>query len=230
MLSLKLVDFFFLVSNGQNILFTPANPTFPNLSANQTLNFTSAPVTGLIGRIAFISDNGTVNLSVMNADTTSEINLVDTDPGGCSSDESAPSWSPDGSRIAFSRCETTFSDLFTIRPDSTGLTRITNQPLFDLFPSWSPNGTKITYTYGECSGTDVLVPEIFATDLTGNTTKLTNNGILDAILGLVSKRFQDCLFKGQHSQLQLCRSGFHGPVHNELHRRKRGPDYEYEPG
>jgi len=62
-------------------------------------------------------------------------------------------WSPDGSRIAFSSPEFgvrkgVSSNIFTIRPDGTGLVRLTNSRggvLNNGFDSWSPDGRKIAF-------------------------------------------------------------------------------------
>jgi Tol biopolymer transport system component len=49
-----------------------------------------------------------------------------------------PAWSPDGSVIGFSSDVGTGYDVFTIRPDGTGLRNLTNSPLDDSFGSWGP--------------------------------------------------------------------------------------------
>lgn len=69
-----------------------------------------------------------------------------------------PAWSPDGETIAFSRGTTTScplpascgDELYTIRIDGTGLTRLTDHPGFDYQPDWSPDGSKIAFTRREC--------------------------------------------------------------------------------
>ena len=62
-----------------------------------------------------------------------------------------PTWSPDGAMIAFAS-----KDLWTIRTDGTGLTKITDLPEgeFAFDPSWSPDGTRILFSIGgwETSG------------------------------------------------------------------------------
>jgi TolB protein len=65
-----------------------------------------------------------------------------------SSFDGTPAWSPDGSRIVFTRAtfgerseDATF-DLFTVAPDGTGLKKIVPG---GGDPSWSPDGTRIAY-------------------------------------------------------------------------------------
>jgi photosystem II stability/assembly factor-like uncharacterized protein len=156
--------------------FTPPTAAINNLISNQTVNFTSGPVTGLIGKLAFVTLAG---LNVMNADTTGETTLTPLSLQ-CSSDESQPSWSPDGSTIAFADCNGVDNNIYLIKADGTGRTQITNDPTGEIFPSWAPDGNQITYTYGECSGTDHVVPDVFAISPAGtNRTNLTNTGIVD---------------------------------------------------
>ncbi|MBA2702609.1 MAG: SBBP repeat-containing protein [Blastocatellia bacterium] len=157
--------------------FTPQNPTLNNLSSNQTLNFLATPVTGLIGKIAFSRVTlNTDGISVMNADGTGEVVLTN------SFDEN-PAWSPDGSKIAFAREPAgVAADIYTMNADSSGVTRVTNAPLQDLFPSWSPDGAQFTFTYGECSGADFTAPDVFVMDSNGaNRTNLTNTPPVDGI-------------------------------------------------
>jgi TolB protein len=55
--------------------------------------------------------------------------------------EWTPAWAPDGGSIAYCRSADDFSpcDLFTIAPDGTGLTRLTDSAHRDEFdPSWQP--------------------------------------------------------------------------------------------
>jgi Tol biopolymer transport system component len=70
--------------------------------------------------------------------------------GGESSDyEGEPDWSPDGRLIAFVRhCgsgETSEDDeIYVIRPDGTGLRRVTSGPADDS-PSWAPDGRRLAF-------------------------------------------------------------------------------------
>jgi Tol biopolymer transport system component len=66
---------------------------------------------------------------------------------GDPADDRQPSWSPDGSKILFSRQVSVFyHNLFTIRPDGTGLQPLANFPDdTDLSATWSPTGSMIAF-------------------------------------------------------------------------------------
>lgn len=71
---------------------------------------------------------------------TGETNLTNT-----SDYESMPAWSPDGTSIAFIRTPVNVSgvaDLYTMNPDGSGQTLLTNNA---SFPDWSPDGQKILF-------------------------------------------------------------------------------------
>ena len=76
---------------------------------------------------------------------------------------SAPSWSPDGSRIAFAKSDGERVGLYTIKADGTDLERVTTivgwswlSPWIEWMPqvAWSPDGSSILYT---CGGAACLV-------------------------------------------------------------------------
>ena len=56
-----------------------------------------------------------------------------------------PSWSPDGSKIAYSTSRYGGFEIFTMNADGSNPQRLTNNPYLDLYPSWSPDGSKIAY-------------------------------------------------------------------------------------
>lgn len=82
-------------------------------------------------------------LYVMHADGTGRMQLTDNDY-----EERAPSWSPDGARIAFS-CRidggTTDFEICVMNADGTGFSRLTDNAVGDLTVSWSPDGTTLLF-------------------------------------------------------------------------------------
>jgi Tol biopolymer transport system component len=103
---------------------------------------------------------------IMNADGSGQTRLTDN-----SVFDKDPSWSPDGTKIAFSSTRTSLSnsDIWVMNADGSGQTRLTDTTVFDNNPSWSPDGTKIAF-----DGDFPL--DIFVVNADGsNVTRLTDN-------------------------------------------------------
>jgi TolB protein len=69
--------------------------------------------------------------------------------------DSAPAWSPDGSRIAFeSNADVGAAnpegdmEIWTMNADGTGATQLTHNAAHDEGPAWSPDGRLLAYTSG----------------------------------------------------------------------------------
>jgi Tol biopolymer transport system component len=89
-----------------------------------------------------------------------------------------PVWSPDGKKIAFSSASIGSPgeyDLYTIRPDGTGLNKLADRPedVVDVNADWSPDGSRIVYTSVRGPNSYVYVMNA---DGTGRTS-LTNTGV-----------------------------------------------------
>ena len=66
-----------------------------------------------------------------------------------SESDNLPGWSPDGSRIVFTRRQTDGNyDVFTIKPDGSDLRRLTNLPANDGHAVWSTDGKHILWNSG----------------------------------------------------------------------------------
>jgi Tol biopolymer transport system component len=89
-------------------------------------------------------------------------------------------WSPDGSRLSFNscnmdRCADQSSDVYTVKPDGTDLTRLTEVRSDELYrTAWSPDGTKIIWG-SERSPQGVWIANADGTD----QHQLTGAGIYD---------------------------------------------------
>ncbi len=60
-------------------------------------------------------------------------------------------WSPNGGWIVFRNENGAGSDLFRVRPDGTGLQRLTNDALDNRQPDWSNDSTRIVFIKGQVS-------------------------------------------------------------------------------
>lgn len=109
---------------------TPAIATAPEVSSN--------------GLIAFSAH---YQLYIMNADG-SDLRLLTN--GASSVVNQDPAFSPDGSRLAFSRYEQGKGhSISVINVDGSGLQHILNSPVSLGEPTWSPDGSKIAFIRGQ---------------------------------------------------------------------------------
>ena len=60
-----------------------------------------------------------------------------------------PAWSPDGRKLAFISDRTGVEQVWTMRPDGSSTTQLTDRPVdHGELPDWSPDGRRIAYTEG----------------------------------------------------------------------------------
>jgi TolB protein len=59
-----------------------------------------------------------------------------------------PAFSPDGSRVAFTRGGPASSDLYLVDSDGAGLAQLTDFDGFENSPTWSADGTRIAFVWG----------------------------------------------------------------------------------
>ena len=95
-----------------------------------------------------------------------------------------PVWSPRGDRIVFSRLADDDFDIYAMRPDGNGVTRLTTSPGNDSHPAWSADGDHILFSssrYGfkdEAPMADIPQPygELFIMNADGSEQRaLTDN-------------------------------------------------------
>ena len=86
-----------------------------------------------------------------------------------------PSWSPDGTKIAFSSKRDGNWEIYVMDANGQNQVNLTNNPASDQNPSWSPGGTKIAFSSKRDGNW-----EIYVMDASGqNQVNLTNNPAKD---------------------------------------------------
>lgn len=87
-----------------------------------------------------------VDTDVMVLDlATMEVTNLTANNGGADFRDEAPSWSADGTRIAFHSNRLGDFDIFTMAADGSGLSRLTSDARSDGFPSYSKDGLHIGF-------------------------------------------------------------------------------------
>ena len=134
--------------------------------------------------------------------TTAEIFVVNVDGSGApvqlthnTSEERAPAWSPDGSKIVFMcRYGGTDFEICAINPDGSGLVQVTNNTVQELSIRWSVDGHKVLVQQAEGSGGRNQLFKI-NTDGTGET-QMTNTVGINVFPTPGWLRVHDCKLEG----------------------------------
>jgi Tol biopolymer transport system component len=91
----------------------------------------------------------------------------------------APAWSPDGTKIAFvstrddpnpASCNPCNTEIYVMDADGGNPTRLTNDPAADGSPAWSPDATKITFDSTRTGGGDIYTMNADGTNVVRLTT------------------------------------------------------------
>lgn len=83
-------------------------------------------------------------------------------------------------KIAFAGNATGNYEIYSINPDGTGLTNLTNNPASDVLPAWSPDGTKIAFSSRFRPGDTSREIYVMNADGSGQQ-RLTNNAAFDSV-------------------------------------------------
>jgi Tol biopolymer transport system component/imidazolonepropionase-like amidohydrolase len=91
-----------------------------------------------------------------------------------SMDARQPSWSPDGTHIAFQAYRTSTWQIWTIKSDGTDLRAVTSGPYDDREPAWSPDGQRIAFSSDRSGSYDVWMLTLSTGVITQVTTDPSN--------------------------------------------------------
>jgi len=72
-------------------------------------------------------------------------------------DARQPSWSPDGTRIAFQAYRDSTWQIWTVNADGKELKPVTSSPYDDREPAWSPDGTRLAFSSDRGGSYDIWV-------------------------------------------------------------------------
>ena len=110
---------------------------------------------------------GQVGLFIAAADGSDERPLL-----GLSEIDYDPVWSPDGASIVFTSDREGSADLFRVKPDGTGLERLTDNPAYDDQAAFSPDGQQLVFVTTRNGGT----ADLWTMDLQTRRAKALTSG------------------------------------------------------
>jgi Tol biopolymer transport system component len=135
------------------------------------------------GRILFVSErSGTIQIFVMNADGSAQVQLTSDSLGALD-----PNWSPDGTTFVYSSIRGITDPLFLRgyyaivvknADGSGGRTLVNLDDTFEPAPAWSPDGSKIAFFYDQSnSGGQIFLINADGTGMRQFTTSGANIGV-----------------------------------------------------
>jgi TolB protein len=191
--------------DGQYIAFVSDHAsTFPTLQLMNAADGSGRHTVSMPGfqaedvdSMAWSPDGSELAMTVFNEPGPSQIALLPLDsanrkPGWMLTSMTGgaidPSWSPDGTWLAFAGRDNGAIEIQVVQPDGSGLTKLTNDGLLARSPVWSPDGAHIAYLSNKTGYYEIYEIDV-AKDATGAVSaspprQLTKDLQLDATSGL----------------------------------------------
>lgn len=91
-----------------------------------------------------------------------------------------PTWSPDGTRIAFASDRMGQNDIWMVNADGTGLVRVTDDPASEVHPAFSPDGRQIAFVGDKTGATELYTVATPPQPVVRPPTQLTFDGAFKA--------------------------------------------------
>ena len=151
------------------------NPRTVNVAAGTTAEttFDVFCAADIAGRLAYVSsgDAASDDIFVTNSDGTAPTNITNS-----LATDVRPSWSPDGTKLAFVSNPDGDFEIFVMNADGSDITNISNSPGEDDYPEWSPDGSKIAFVSGRDGNLEVYTMNADGSD----QVRITNSAGEDA--------------------------------------------------
>ena len=112
---------------------------------------TAQPAVRKIAAVRVFGNPGQVGLFVAGSDGSDEHPLLP-----ASDTDYDPVWAPDGRSIVFTSERDGSAELYRVKPDGSGLERLTNDPAYDDQAAFSPDGRQLVFVTTRQGGHAVL--------------------------------------------------------------------------
>lgn len=118
---------------------------------------------------------GNLDIARIAADGSGEVATIAGDVDNRLWHQDWPSWSPDGSRFAFSSTHEGNQEIYTAKSDGTDLVRLSRHPGIDAHPCWTPDGARVVFATDRWGGLEIASVSAEG----GDTIRLTTSPGLD---------------------------------------------------